>query len=166
MPLAVGCGFAQKASDTVSGKLSVTASGPAMEPTIKQGSRVSARRSEGDYVPRRGDLVVYRSPKDWANLSPGGVYISRVVGAPGDRVACCDASGALLVNGQVVKEPFIKNAPASHIRFDVTVPPDRIWLMSDNRHVALDSRAQLGSGDGGTVSRSDVLAVVEGWESP
>ncbi|MEV4890404.1 S26 family signal peptidase [Nonomuraea sp. NPDC055795] len=64
------------------------------------------------------------------------------------------ASGALRVNGQAMKEPFIKNSPASHVSFDVTVPPDRIWLMSDNRHVALDSRAHIGTDGGGTVGCS------------
>jgi signal peptidase I len=135
--------------------------GESMEPAVKRGSTVSVQRTAGAYVPRRGDVIVYRAPEDWTALSAGGTYISRVIGVPGDRVACCDnPSAALQVNGAPVKEPYIPSGPASAKWFDVTVPQDRIWVMSDNRHVSRDSRAEMDKAGGGTIGRSDVLGVV------
>ncbi|MGP4096124.1 signal peptidase I [Nonomuraea sp. KM90] len=148
--------------DSAFGTLTITWSSQSMEPTIKQGTKVSARRTEGGYTPRRGDIIVYRAPEDWTAHRAGGTYLSRVIGVPGDRVACCDnPSAALQVNGVLVKEPFITRGAALARWFDITVPPDRIWVMSDNRDIALDSRAEMDKAGGGTIERSAVLAVVE-----
>ncbi|MCA2228198.1 signal peptidase I [Nonomuraea aurantiaca] len=160
---AAGCGPVDKAL----GRLTLTLSSESMEPTIKKGARVSARRTDDDYVPRRGDIVVYRAPDDWSQLTPGNTYISRAIGVPGDRVACCDDPKARLqVNGAPLDEPFVTRGPASDRWFDVKVPQDRIWIMSDNRRVSLDSRYQMDKAGGGTIGRKDVIAVVEDWEQP
>jgi len=34
-------------------------------------------------------------------------FIKRVIGIPGDRVACCDAAGRVTVNGVALNEPYL-----------------------------------------------------------
>lgn len=50
--------------------------------------------------PRRGDVIVFRPPKD-----PQTYYIKRVVGVPGDTLAMRD--GVLLVDGLKQVEPYV-----------------------------------------------------------
>jgi signal peptidase I len=44
--------------------------------------------------------------------------------------------------------------------FDVTVPPDRLWVMGDNRGASADSRAHLGEPGGGMVPEEDIIGKV------
>ena len=56
-------------------------------------------------------------------LNTGTDYVKRVIGLPGDRVTCCDASGHLQVNGVGVDEPYLMPGDApSDLTFDVLVP--------------------------------------------
>ncbi|WP_371826016.1 signal peptidase I [Nonomuraea turcica] len=99
--------------------------------------------------------VHYRTPQDWTRVTPGNLYISRVIGVPGDRVTCCDDPKARLqVNGAPLDEAFVTRGPASYRWFDIKVPQNRIWIMSDNRHVVLDSRAQMDKAGGPLVART------------
>ncbi|MGP3956275.1 S26 family signal peptidase [Nonomuraea sp. 3N208] len=72
---------------------------------------------------RRGDIIVYRAPRDWTRITPGKLYISGVIGVPGDRVTCSDDPKARLqVNGAPLEEAFVARGPAAHLWFDATVP--------------------------------------------
>jgi signal peptidase I len=152
-----GCGLA----DMALGRSTFTVTSEAMEPTIKKGSRVSARRTDDGYVPSLGDIVIYRAPREWSSTTSGGTYVSRVLGVPGARVKCCDAQGRLEVNGKPLDEPYLAELPASHQSFEVYVPRDRVWIMSDNRDVALDSRAHRGDAGNGTIGVPDIVGVVD-----
>ncbi|MEW9549049.1 signal peptidase I [Nonomuraea sp. NPDC050783] len=159
---ATGCGLLDQA---VNG--TYTMPSESMQPTIRMNAELDTRRVDGDYVPRRDDIVVFRPPADWEGNSPDRWQVSRVVGAPGDRVACCDNPGALLeVNDVPRKETFLAPGPVSARGFDVKVPQGRLWVMSDNRSVALDSRAHMDASGGGTIAVTDVIAVVEDWARP
>ncbi|MGD0373775.1 MAG: signal peptidase I [Streptosporangiaceae bacterium] len=86
-------------------------------------------------------------------------YIKRVIGVPGDHVACCNAHGQVTVNGVALRESgylFPGNVPSSST-FSVTVPPGRLWVMGDHRGVSCDSRCHLGDPGGGTVPESQVI---------
>ncbi|MFF4196693.1 signal peptidase I [Nonomuraea sp. NPDC001831] len=148
-------------ADSVFGTFKISVSSKSMEPTIMQGARLPVRRTDGDYSPRLGDVVVYRTPQGWTGITPDVLLVSRVIGVPGSTVKCCDPAGRLQVDGKALDEPYLAAPPASHRRFDVQVPPGRLWVMSDNRHIALDSRAYPTAPGGGTISVSDVNGVVK-----
>ncbi|MET7327037.1 signal peptidase I [Nonomuraea sp. NPDC005650] len=153
---AAGCGLV----DSAFGGYAVTMSSKSMEPTIKMGSRLPARRT-ADYAPRPGDIVVYRTPEGWSGTTAGEERVGRVIGVPESTVRCCDAKGRLELNGKALDEPYVAAPPASQVTFDVRVPSGRLWIMNDNRHVALDSRAYRDAPGGGTIATSDVTAVAD-----
>jgi signal peptidase I len=86
-------------------------------------------------------------------------FIKRVIGIPGDRVACCDSKGRITVNGKPLDETsylYPGNKPSDQ-PFDIVVPPGRLWVMGDHRAMSSDSRAHLGDPGGGTVPESKVI---------
>jgi signal peptidase I len=81
-----------------------------------------------------------------------------VIGLPGDRIVCCDEQGRLTVNGVPLDEPYLfpLDLP-SRDRFDVLVPPGRVWVMGDHRSRSADSRAHLADPGGGTVPMDKIV---------
>ena len=67
--------------------------------------------------------------------------VKRVVGVAGDHIVCCTKGGNLTINDVEVTEPYIYagNKP-SEMKFDVTVPEGKIWVMGDHRGASADSR--------------------------
>jgi signal peptidase I len=85
-------------------------------------------------------------------------YVKRVIGVPGDHVACCNARGQLTVNGVALHERsyiFPGDAPSQE-RFSITVPPGRLWVMGDHRNDSDDSRLRQSSPGRGTIPESKV----------
>jgi signal peptidase I len=130
----------------------------------------------------RGDIVVFNGDGSWdpgtvpvsGNIfqqfgsgfasmfgfgHPGDILIKRVIGIPGDRVACCDAKGRVTVNGVPLTEQsyLFPGAAPSVSRFNITVPPGRLWVMGDNRFFSADSRDHEGDPGGGTIPESAVV---------
>jgi signal peptidase I len=130
----------------------------------------------------RGDIVVFNGDGSWDPGSvptnenfavkfadgfasmfgfghPGDILIKRVIGLPGDTVACCDAEDRVTVNGVPLSEQsylFAGDVP-SQSRFNTTVQPGRLWVMGDHRSISDDSRDHEGSPGGGTIPESAVL---------
>jgi signal peptidase I len=154
-----------------------------MENTLNINDRVLINKLVYDFRGiHRGDIVVFNGDGSWdpgavpvsqnfvaefvSNFQgmfgfghPGDIYVKRVIGLPGDHVACCNAQGRVTVNGVALNEsPYLYPGEApSMIRFNIVVPSGRLWVMGDHRLVSDDSRGHLGMPGGGTVPESAVL---------
>jgi signal peptidase I len=154
-----------------------------MENTLEIGDRVLINKVVYHLRPiHRGDIVVFDGTGSWdfdntptsTNIfskaadelegivgisHDSSIYIKRVVGLPGDHVACCNAKGQVTVNGIALSESsylYPGNAPSAQT-FHITVPPGRLWVMGDHRAVSYDSRGHMGDPGGGTIPESGVL---------
>ncbi|MDN4615811.1 signal peptidase I [Leifsonia sp. F6_8S_P_1B] len=163
-----------------------------MEKTLMINDRVIVNELQPSLLPlTRGDVVVFKDPGGWllgsaastqsltpleAALSFVGIpsakeddhLIKRIIGLPGDKVACCNALGQMTVNGQAINESpylFSPHEPASAIPFDETVPARSYWVMGDNRNDSADSRYHMGGRGGGFVPQSAIVgrALVITW---
>jgi signal peptidase I len=154
-----------------------------MENTLEINDRVLVNKLVYDVRSiHRGDIVVFNGDGSWdpgtvptdtnfvvkfaqgfASMfgfgHPGDILIKRVIGLPGDKVACCDAQGRVTVNGVPLSEgPYLYPGDTpSEIRFNIVVPPGRLWVMGDHRLISDDSRSHLGDPGGGTVPESAVV---------
>jgi signal peptidase I len=90
---------------------------------------------------------------------PDTDYVKRVIGVPGDHVACCNTAGQVTVNGVPLSESsyIYPGAAPSQLRFNITVPAGRLWVMGDNRGDSDDSRYRENDPGEGTIPESDVV---------
>jgi signal peptidase I len=148
-----------------------------MEDTLMTGDRVLVNKLVYHFRGiHRGDIIVFSGAGTWGDLNGQPIpplpsnpierywdetlaavglrsdttdYIKRVIGLPGDHVACC-TDGNITVNGvQLNESSFIipasyggqtsAAAPSSLNTFNITVPPGRLWVMGDNRSDSDDS---------------------------
>ncbi len=103
---------------------------------------------------------LFRSIAGLFGTAPGQTdFIKRVIGVPGDHVACCDARGLMTVNGVALHEKsyLYPGAAPSEDHFSVTVPAGRLWVMGDNRFISDDSRLHRSDPGGGTVPENMVI---------
>lgn len=158
-----------------------------MEDTLLVGDRVLVTKfAPGPFDVHRGDVVVFKDPGGWLAPQPDrsgenpvaevlhnvGVFvglvpadagehlIKRVIGVAGDQVECCDDEGRVMVNGVAIDEPYLADgADPSELDFSITVPPDSLWVMGDNRQQSEDSRYHRGRPGGGAIPVSTVVGV-------
>jgi signal peptidase I len=153
-----------------------------MEDTLDIGDKVLVNKLVYDFRPiHRGDIIVFNGEGSWDPVTsepadplerlwnaitglfgtaPGvHDYIKRVIGIPGDHVACCDARGRITVNGVPLNEKsyLFPGNPPSTVRFSVIVPPGRLWVMGDHRSVSFDSRGHQADPGHGTIPEDKVV---------
>lgn len=114
---------------------------PSMTPTLQVGDRVlvnklSYRFSDVD----RGDLVVFERPAQASTGASDEIndLIKRVVATEGDTIEARD--GRVLVNGDVIDEPYLDDGTATDNLSLQTIPDDHVFVMGDNRLNSEDSR--------------------------
>jgi signal peptidase I len=102
-------------------------------------------------------------------------FIKRVIGVPGDRVACC-TDGKVTVKPEGADRPIVLDEPYvfedDRMPFcsagtgetscptgaeGVLVPEGRLWVMGDHRGSSSDSRAHIDNADQGTVPQDKVI---------
>jgi signal peptidase I len=152
-----------------------------MEKTLLIKDRVLVNKVVYDMRdPVRGEIVVFRGTDNWApevtepvsntfaaklgrtvgdlvGVSRPGErdFIKRVIGLPGDKVACCDDKGRITVNGVGIDESYIAEGYNSDLnqppnpnqctsrRFaEITIPAGEMFVMGDHRAVSQDARCQ------------------------
>jgi signal peptidase I len=100
--------------------------------------------SENPVSPAKNKVqAVMRHVQSWIGFgSPGDKdFIKRVIGIPGDVVACC-SNNHVTVNGHEMDEPYVCLSEGQpQLKFEpVTVPPGQLFLMGDHRDGSQDSR--------------------------
>jgi signal peptidase I len=135
-----------------------------MQNTLLVGDRVVVEKLTDV---QRGDVIVFEDPGGWLGPAESGQkrgsigrffevvgllpdsshghLIKRLIGLPGDKVVCCDTKGRLEVNGKALDEAgylYPGDVP-SQMKFQVTVPAGRVFVMGDHRSASGDSRLHL-----------------------
>jgi len=153
-----------------------------MENTLQIGDRVLVNKVV--YHVRgiaRGDVIVFSGQDSWGPDAPppsgdpvvrvfddvlSGLglhsdqtyYIKRVIGLPGDHVACC-TDGRVTVNGVRLDEGqyLFPGNPPSTFKFSDIVPPGHVWVMGDHRSDSDDSRDHSDAPGGGAIPENQVV---------
>jgi signal peptidase I len=129
--------------------------GESMETTLSHNDRLIvwklpktwAKITGHDYVPNRGDVIVFTQPAlGQFGQDPGKQLIKRVVGLPGERVIVRD--GALTVFNDEYPEGFQpdRTLPYGDVINNTSIDGDwkigegQVFVVGDNRSNSLDSR--------------------------
>lgn len=144
----------------------VIPSGSMMD-TIEPGDRVvTSKLTPKIFDLQRGDVVVFKDPDHWlrqeSNGKLGGNYlIKRLIGLPGDTVACEGPGKPVTINGVAIDESsYIRSGvDPSSFAFKVTVTSGHVFVMGDNRANSADSRYHQDDSSHGLVPISDVVGV-------
>ena len=104
----------------------IVVDGASMEPTLYHGDLLLLQ-SVG-YTPKQGDVVVLTKEFEDAD----GPIVKRVIATGGQHVAIDYDAGTVTVDGQVLDEPYIKEAmvrPPEESITDILVPEGSIFVM-------------------------------------
>ncbi len=125
--------------------------GVSMEPTLNDRDQIIARSFL--YTPKNGDIVVVDGYTNY-----GAPLVKRVIGVGGDTVNINFETGDVIVNGQIIDEPYISDLTQRQfdIQFPITVPDGHLFLMGDNRPYSKDSRHS----EIGFIDERDILGKV------
>lgn len=124
-------------------------SGASMDPTFASGQYLIVDELSyhlGD--PSRGDVVIFRYPKD-----PKQFFIKRVIGLPGETVRIqFDGVFITTVDGKEIEldESYVKNL-GNGSTMTKTLSSDEYFVMGDNRPESSDSRSW------GTLPRENIV---------
>lgn len=132
--------------------------GPSSLPTIREGqiglsSIITLRLREI----RRFEFVIFPQMDEFGQIRKDSngkaiFLVKRVIGLPNDTIEF--KNDQLLVNGEVVEEPFLDNPLAQQYKDrgllftqnygPITLADDELFVVGDNRRGSSDSRGELG----------------------
>ena len=90
------------------------------------------------HEPRRGDVIVFKSPPGASLDGQERDFIKRLIGVPGDVIEVKDE--AVYRNHHRLNEPYILQTPDYDMP-PLKVPPGELFVMGDNRRNSNDSHA-------------------------
>jgi len=112
----------------------VKVDGPSMKNTLFTDEIVLVEKVSYRFAPpERFDIVFF-------NTETEGTLVKRVIGLPGDKVEI--KGDKLYINDKPINENYILE-PMDEDYGPVTVPPDCVFCMGDNRRVSQDSRSEI-----------------------
>ena len=112
---------------------------PAMEPTYEVGDIVGVDPVDPADV-RRGDVVIVRAPEDHMPGEGLELIIKRVVAVAGDAIGPTTPEGGVLLNGELLAEPYLSPTGRTQGLVAQVVPEGHVFVMGDNRPQSSDSR--------------------------
>jgi signal peptidase I len=122
-------------------------SGLSMAPHIASGEYVLIDTFAYRFAtPKRGDIVAFRADGD-----ARGIFIKRVVGLPGDRIAI--ERGRVVVDGTSLDEPYVRYPDDRSFPAQV-VPAGSVYVLGDNRAGSEDSRSFGAVGEDRLIGRA------------
>jgi signal peptidase I len=110
--------------------LPIRTHGPSMLPTYASGSFHLVNRAVYQFrPPTRGEIIAVRLA-GWRV-----VYVKRVIGLPGERVAIRD--GVVHVDGRSIEEPYVTDRARWNMR-EIELGPDEFFVVGDNRGMRME----------------------------
>jgi signal peptidase I len=131
--------------------------GSSMQPTMGTGQRILVNKllysqvdmnmvsklipfyktysSQGSFLfhpPRRGEVLVFKYPKD-----PSRDFVKRVIGLPGETIEV--RNGLVYINGEYLEESYVKSLSRASIG-PIEIEAYTYFVMGDNRTSSSDSR--------------------------
>jgi len=118
-----------------------------MEGTIMAQGRVFGLRTPLG-KPSRGDIIVFESPipNEYSEM-----FIKRIIALGGEEVQII--GGITYINGKPLEESYINEPPVLDFG-PITVPPNQVFVMGDNRNNSRDSR------EWGAIPQGSILGTV------
>ena len=96
------------------------------------------RREDGGSTESIPARVVRNLAESIGLSTPQSEFIKRVIAVGGDTIEI--DRGVVILNGQPLDEPYV-HPDSAMPRFEpITIPPDHVFVMGDNRDVSQDSR--------------------------
>ncbi len=119
----------------------VNVRGTSMQPNLRSNDKVLLTVL-GNFNFKRGDVIVVEHA-----TRNGAPIVKRVIAVAGQTVNIDSAKGTVSINGSVIDEKayLLQNVHTTlqnaNIKFPVTVPAGKLFVLGDNRSVSLDSRS-------------------------